>query len=84
MSTKRPTPDPAGSIRRDELLPLKTLQRRLGWGEHAIRQARQAGLRLIRFGNGKYCLGSDLLAFFERLAESQSNGTAGGGEGGPW
>jgi len=85
VSKPRPPRDPSGSIRRDELLTLRTLQKRLGWGEHAIRQARQAGLRLIRFGNTKYCLGVDLLAFFERLAEEQSNGTAdGGGEGGPW
>jgi len=81
----RPPRDPAGSIRRDELLTLRALRERLGWGEHTIRQARQAGLRLIRFGNKKYALGKDVLRFFRRLAEEQSNATPGGGEeDGPW
>lgn len=65
------TPKPTGSIRTDEILPLPELKRRLGWGEHAIRQARRKGLRLIGFGRGKYALGADVLAFFERLAAEQ-------------
>ena len=47
------------------------LCRRFGWQEHAARQARIAGLRLVRFGRGKFALGSDVLKFFERLAERQ-------------
>jgi hypothetical protein len=34
--------------------------------------ARVAGLRLVVFGRAKYCLGSDVLKFFERLAEQQA------------
>jgi hypothetical protein len=31
-----------------------------------------AGLRLITFGRAKYVLGSDVLKFFERLANHQA------------
>ena len=47
------------------------LRRRFGWEEHAGRQARLNGLRLVSFGRGKYVLGADVLKFFERLAERQ-------------
>jgi len=81
-STRRPPqrpagPGPSGSIQAGEVLTLAELKRRLGWGEHAIRQARRAGLRLIPFGREKFALGSDVLEFFTRLAEqagSPNNG----------
>ena len=53
--------DAPQSIRADELLPLKELRRRLNWGEHAVRQARVAGLKLVEFGREKYVLGADVL-----------------------
>ncbi len=65
-------------IRAGELSSLAELRRRLQWQEHAVRQARIAGLRLVSFGREKFCLGSDVLRFFERLAERQA-----GGDGGP-
>jgi hypothetical protein len=74
---QRPTAaGPTGSVQAGEVLTLAELKRRLGWGEHAIRQARRAGLRLIPFGREKYALGMDVLAFFQGLAEQQpgSNG----------
>jgi hypothetical protein len=64
----------SGSVRADEVLSLRELQRRFGWREHALRQARMAGLRMIPFGREKYVLGADLLAFFATLAEQQPNG----------
>jgi hypothetical protein len=54
------------------IYPLAELRRRLGWQEHAVRQARVNGLRLVVFGRAKYALGSDVLKFFERLAEQQA------------
>jgi len=70
-----PPAQPPGSVHADELLTLKELQRRLGWGEHSVRKARQAGLRLVRFGNKKYCLGRDLLAFFDGLESAHEGRT---------
>jgi len=63
-----------GSIRSDELLSLTELRRRLGWQEHAVRQARRAGLRLVSFGREKYVLGRDVLDFFARLGAEQAAG----------
>jgi len=63
---------PLGSVDGNELLRLAELKRRLGWGEHAVRQARAAGLRLVAFGREKYALGADVLDFFRRLAEEQA------------
>lgn len=69
-----PSKSPAvGVIRGDELYRLQELQRRMSWGEHATRQARAAGLRLVSFGREKYALGADVLAFFRRLSDLQSD-----------
>ena len=59
------------------------LCRRLRWKEHAARQARVKGLRLVLFGREKFCLGSDVLKFFERLAEQQAESRSSGAEGQP-
>ncbi len=61
-------------IRAGEVYSLAELRRRLGWQEHAVRQARAAGLPLITFGRQKFCLGTDVLAFFQRLGERQRAG----------
>ena len=60
---------------------LAELRRRLGWAEHSVRHARLAGLRLVVFGRQKYCLGEDVLAFFRRLAERQTDSGSIPGEG---
>lgn len=69
-------PSTVGVVRDGELYSLRELARRLGWHEHALRQARAAGLPMIRFGKEKYILGADVLAFFRRLGERQANGRA--------
>ena len=43
-------PPAVGVIRDGEVYRLQELQRRLGWGEHALRQAKVAGLRLFPLG----------------------------------
>jgi hypothetical protein len=58
----------SGVIRRGELYRLRAFIREMGWGEHALRQARVAGLKMISFGREKYVLGDHALDFFERLA----------------
>ena len=57
-----------------EVYRLQELKKRLGWGEHAVRQARVGGLRLIVFGREKYVLGRDVLDFFAKLGERQTGG----------
>ena len=65
-----------------EVMTLRELKSRLGWGEHSVRQARREGLQLVRFGRAKYCLGRDLLDFFETLAQRQATGNGHRAEGG--
>jgi hypothetical protein len=78
-SSEKPTPAP-GVIRDGEVYRLREVCRRLGWKEHAIRQARAAGLRMVIFGREKFILGADVLDFFRRLAEQQAAGDGKGGE----
>jgi hypothetical protein len=60
-----------GSIRADEVLPARELMRRMAWGRKAIKKAEDDGLRAIRYGRGKVYLGSDVVAFFQGLAERE-------------
>lgn len=52
-----------------EVYPLAEVARRLGWGQRSIRAAQRRGLRTIPFGKMKYCLGADVLRFFEALGQ---------------
>ena len=85
MKSRKPSPRRAPAVIRDgEVYSLAELRRRLRWQDHAVRQARIAGLRLVSFGRAKFVLGSDVLRFFERLAERQEPRTdsrSNGGEG---
>ena len=62
MSADKKPPDLA-PIRADEIYPLRELMRRLGWKEAALRRARRDGLRIRRYGNLFYVLGSDAVDF---------------------
>ncbi len=65
-----PSPGLAVGIRADELLPLRALRERLGWGERTIAQAQRDGLRVISYGRWKYVLGADVLAWFAGLGNA--------------
>lgn len=66
---KRERPAVSGVILKDAVYTLAELRQRLRWQEHAVRQARMAGLRIRRFGRSAYVLGSDVLDFFGRLGD---------------
>lgn len=68
--TRRTTPscDGYGSVRADEVLPLRELARRLGWGQRTIRAAQRDGLITLQYGKMKYVRGVDVAACFEKLA----------------
>lgn len=73
-TTAKPKPEPNTSppvVRADELYTFTEAARRLRWKKHSIRQAKRKGLRLARYGSRDYVLGSDLIAFFDRLAREQ-------------
>jgi len=67
-------PRPTDGVRRDEVLPLQVLCRRLGWGSKTARHAQREGLETIEFGRAKFVLGSAVLAFFDKLQREQREG----------
>jgi hypothetical protein len=74
---RKPAKHAPAVVRAGEVYSLVELRRRLGWGQHYVRQARVAGLRLVTFGRNRYVLGSDVLDFFARLAARQQAGSEG-------
>lgn len=56
-------PPSAIGIRADEILPLRALHERLGWGARTVAQAQRDGLRIARYGKWKYVRGSDIIEF---------------------
>ncbi len=69
----KPAKRPPAFISANAVYSWQELCRRLRWKEHAARQARLKGLRLVLFGREKFCLGEDVLAFFRRLADRQQD-----------
>ena len=60
-------------VRADELYSLEEAARRLRWRTHSVRQAKRAGLRVIRFGSRDYISGRAILEFFDRLAKDSAS-----------
>jgi len=77
----RPKPEPnttPGVIDANGVYTLEELAKRARWKKHSIRQALRLGLRTCKFGSRRYCLGADVISFFEALAERQhANGDGG-------
>jgi len=62
-STAIPRPAAPGHITGDALYTLEEIRERLKLGDHAMRQARRAGLRVRRIGRRGYVLGSEIIQF---------------------
>lgn len=65
------SPNGYGSIRSDEIMPLREAARRLGWGQRAVRHALRAGLATTKFGRLRYVRGRALVEFFAALEAAQ-------------
>jgi hypothetical protein len=64
-----PRPDSPGLVTADSLYTLSEIQDRLKLGQHAMRQARRAGLKVRRIGRRGFVLGRDVMAFVESAAK---------------
>jgi hypothetical protein len=73
-TTPRPTQSP---ILADAIYSKRLLCASLQWEHRTFRHAVQEGLQIIAFGKQRFILGRDVLDFFTRLAERQSNGEGG-------
>jgi len=69
MSASSGKHDAPGLILADGLYTLAEVQQRLKLGQHAMRMARRAGLRVRRIGRRGYVLGRDIIAFVDATAE---------------
>lgn len=78
LDPHRPPPPPRalGSIRSDEIMPMRVAAGRLGWNRKSVAHAKRAGLKTVQFGRFCYVRGVDLAEFFAKLA---ANGEANGG-----
>ena len=64
----KPTTAP-GVIEPQNIYTLREFQARSGLGETALRTARRAGLRVVRFKNRSYVRGQDFLEFLDKVAQ---------------
>lgn len=71
---KHAQPVGCGSVRADEVLPLREFGRRLGLATRALCDAQRGGLKTILVGRVKFVLGSDALEWFRQQANAQAAG----------
>ena len=74
-----PSGEPMGA---DELLPIRALHERLGWGPRTVARAQKDGLRVIRYAKWAHVLGSDLIDFLNRQQPGDGGGVVRITEGG--
>lgn len=60
-----------GEIRADSVYPLEVFRRRTGLDTWAMRQARRAGLRVVRVGRRGFILGSDWVDYLKSTTAQQ-------------
>jgi hypothetical protein len=82
MQERKPTAAPTGpgwgSVRADEVLPLRAAGYRLGMGTKELRKAQRDGLRVTKYGRFTYVSGKAIAEFFSRLAQRQDASAEGG------
>ncbi len=67
----RPAPQPLGSIRADELVPLRVFCARLGIGRKAWSALARRGCPVIRAGKQVFLDGAAVLDFFRRIGSME-------------
>jgi hypothetical protein len=71
MRQKQSTADTLQPIREDASYPQDAFMRAAGWGRHALRQARQQGLRVVKVGGRNFIRGRDFSEFLGKLADAE-------------
>ena len=59
-----------GPIQKNTIYPLGDFMGRVGMGEFAIRNARRAGLKVVRIGKKVFIRGEDFISFLDAQAEA--------------
>lgn len=76
MRKKQNTADTMQPIDDGQTYPLQSFMQATGWGRHALRHARQQGLRVVKVSGRCFVRGKDFSDFLGRLADEQSGGAA--------
>lgn len=68
MRQKQNTTDTLQAIEDGKTYPLAAFMTAAGWGRHAMRHARQQGLRVVKVSGRCFVRGRDFSAFLDGLA----------------
>jgi hypothetical protein len=68
MRQKQDTGDTLAPIQDGSTYSQDAFMRAAGWGRHALRQARQQGLRVVKVGGRNFIRGRDFSEFLGKLA----------------
>jgi hypothetical protein len=76
MRRKQNTADTLQPIDDGHTYPMAAFMRATGWGRHALRHARQQGLRVVKVSGRCFVRGKDFSDFLGKLADDQTGGAA--------
>jgi hypothetical protein len=76
MRQKQDTAETLQPIDDGRTYPLSSFMAATGWGRHALRHARQQGLRVVKVSGRCFVRGKDFSEFLGRLADEQTGGAA--------
>jgi hypothetical protein len=65
--------DNPGVIRADEAYTLMEFRRRCGLGQHAWRQLRNSGFRIVEIGRKRFVLGQDFIDYLKGISDDDSS-----------
>lgn len=72
MNQKQNTADTLQPIVDGNTYPLSAFMQATGWGRHALKHARQQGLRVVKVSGRCFIRGRDFSEFLGTLADEQS------------
>jgi len=74
MRQKQDTADTLAPIDDSKSYPLPTFMATVGWGRHALKNARQQGLRVVKVSGRCFVRGRDFSEFLGKLADEVGGG----------
>lgn len=76
MRQKQDTAETLQPIDDGRTYPLSAFMQATGWGRHALRHARQQGLRVVKVSGRCFVRGKDFSDFLGRLTDGQEGGAS--------
>ncbi len=76
MGQKQDTADTLQPIDDGSTYPMAAFMRATGWGRHALKHARQQGLRVVKVSGRCFVRGKDFSEFLGKLTTDSEGGAA--------